>query len=520
MEELKINSNKEFADSFLGCIVANEDQEGTGEKENVTVKLYATIKEKDQKIAEVSEKNEQLIEEVRRLTRISLERAEVDLQNKELKRLTDAKVKEHEALLEQMTKIETTVSVKEKEICSLKGKLEDAQAHQESTEYELSLMRKTLKQAEQTNDMLNDELECRKHENNKEAQDSTYAQLCEQLKRKEQEVQYLEENVAYSEHEFGEVLNQLREKERVVELIQTGLTDESAKRLQFQEKLSDVSIENQRLSKQVTDLTAQLERSRTLPKCSPSVSFDGIDPNLNVVSPEEVSSNKENESKKEIPCIFEVRGEGRCNRGVNCVFDHTFDPKIRHDAEVVKQLIEETSKKYNKCALEMVDKVCPRKDDGCPFPHKKVPSPSTLGIRVCFRELMQEGSCFRGAENCKFSHKISMEQRNDEGFVEKVRKVKDEKASKCVNEFNLVGSCTKKLCCPFSHSITEEDRKNPVMKKKMLEKRSSFHEKKANPAKPTNTSDHQKESIVNEGAQGLLMQMMSKVIELLERKNP
>ena len=130
---------------------------------------------------------------------------------------------------------------------------------------------------------------------------------------------------------------------------------------------------------------------------------------------------------------------------------------------------------------------------------------------------MREGSCFRGEGKCKFSHKISPEQRADESFIENVRKIKDEKASKCINEFNQAGSCTKGLFCPFSHNISDNDRQNKLMKKKMADKRSSFHNNKT----VKNTSSSGKEvNTNNSGSENQMVQLMSKVIELLERNSP
>ena len=60
-----------------------------------------------------------------------------------------------------------------------------------------------------------------------------------------------------------------------------------------------------------------------------------------------------------IPCIFEVKEVNGCSRGGNRKFDHKFDPKIRGDVEAVKELLQKTSKRINKCAVEMVDGKCP-----------------------------------------------------------------------------------------------------------------------------------------------------------------
>ena len=85
---------------------------------------------------------------------------------------------------------------------------------------------------------------------------------------------------------------------------------------------------------------------------------------------------------------------------------------------------------------------------------------------------MQEGSCRRG-ERCIFSHKITREQREDISFVETIQKEKDEKASKCLNEYREKGSCRNGVKCPFSHRISEEDKKNKELQKKMTKTRNT-----------------------------------------------
>ena len=83
---------------------------------------------------------------------------------------------------------------------------------------------------------------------------------------------------------------------------------------------------------------------------------------------------------------------------------------------------------------------------------------------------MEKGSCSRGEKNCRFSHKISEEERVDVNFLQAQREVKDERASKCINEFQGKGFCRRKDRCPFSHKITEEDRINDALKKSMEER--------------------------------------------------
>lgn len=55
-------------------------------------------------------------------------------------------------------------------------------------------------------------------------------------------------------------------------------------------------------------------------------------------------------------------------------------------------------------------------------------------------------------------------------FVNQALKEKEEKASKCMNQFRKIGSCYRRGKCPFSHKITDEDRQNKDIKKSMNNK--------------------------------------------------
>ena len=71
---------------------------------------------------------------------------------------------------------------------------------------------------------------------------------------------------------------------------------------------------------------------------------------------------------------------------------------------------------------------------------------------------------------CRFSHQISQEQRRDADFLQSQIKEKDERASKCLNEYKKKGSCFRKDKYSFSHKINEEDRGNEETKRRMLER--------------------------------------------------
>ena len=91
---------------------------------------------------------------------------------------------------------------------------------------------------------------------------------------------------------------------------------------------------------------------------------------------------------------------------------------------------------------------------------------------------MEKGSCQRGEKRCRFSHKITDEQRNNDVFVENHIKEKDEKASKCLNEFRARNSCRNGNKCPFSHKISDDDRDNNDMRRKMEERCEAMKKRK------------------------------------------
>ena len=133
--------------------------------------------------------------------------------------------------------------------------------------------------------------------------------------------------------------------------------------------------------------------------------------------------------------------------------------------------------------------------------------------RVCFRELMEERSCKRKNGKCRFSHKISEEQRNDPSFVEQARRLKDEKASKCINEFVADKKCHRGLKCPFSHKISEDDRRNSELRKRMADMKNIALGKSNEGMSPD------KCKIVKDGdLKSILLTLMEDVKELKEKQ--
>ena len=178
-----------------------------------------------------------------------------------------------------------------------------------------------------------------------------------------------------------------------------------------------------------------------------------------------------------------------------CKFDHKFASEARDDSDVRNRILVETSVRIGKCAFEMIQKgSCPG-ESICKVPHNLPRSASVKQDnprRICFRELMKKGSYTWGDKKCRFSHKISDEERNDNNFVASQREEKDEKASKCINEFRGEGCCNRKDQCPFSHKITDLDRNNEALKKSMGERKEIIKKKKEQ-----STEGEQESSVLN-----------------------
>ena len=124
------------------------------------------------------------------------------------------------------------------------------------------------------------------------------------------------------------------------------------------------------------------------------------------------------ESERVSVCIFELREAGSCQRKEKCKFSHDIPVALR-SSEAINKIMEETSIQLGKCAFEMTLKgSC--LGDPCKYEHKysKTSLTSEQGTRICFRELAAKGSC-QWKSQCRFSHKITDEQRNDEVFIQR-----------------------------------------------------------------------------------------------------
>ena len=112
---------------------------------------------------------------------------------------------------------------------------------------------------------------------------------------------------------------------------------------------------------------------------------------------------------------------------------------------------------------------CPKKEEGCPYPHhppekiRRREKPS----KICYKELKMKNSC--GRDKCPFQHDFDDKLRKDEAFLRRIREEKLRRAGKCVNEYRETGSCHNGVDCTFSHVISDEERNDPQLRKKMDE---------------------------------------------------
>ena len=286
----------------------------------------------------------------------------------------------------------------------------------------------------------------------------------------------MKENIEFSENAIKDAKKSLKDESAAVKRLQKQLNDERAQRVKISEECCSLKIDLQ-------EMKTQLQRSRALtilPEKKAELRSEGA------AGAEVEKLDQKQEDRDTVPvnavkdqqvCIFEFRKEGSCLRKEKCKFVHKIPASMREDEEVSKQMMISTSERIGKCAYEMTQRgSCVNKS--CRFAHGKggrVQAPREK--RICFKELVEEGSCHWKSQ-CRFSHQISQEQRRDVDFLESQLKEKDERASKCLNEYRKKGSCLRKDKCPFSHKINEEDRQNEETKSRMQERQAVLKKRK------------------------------------------
>ena len=417
------------------------------------------------------------------------------------------KSKEFNALKNQLTTMEDTVLTKEKELRAAHDDAANNQSMNESLSIENAKLKNILSETEKKNEDLLETVDKLKQA---VPEPCVMEQLLEKNKEKDKEIEDLKENIDFTEKSLGEQLTEkIKAKEQealhLQETLETAkksledskallktetsktrqaqglLKKEQERRIFFQEESSSLSLK-------LAEANAQLGRKRLLMNTSADRSGEKCanesDGSVNM-NDEKNSGTKEaggfeSRTVERSPCIFELKKAGSCLRKDKCKFDHKLS---QTNSEEVSKILVETSSRIGRCAFEMTERgSCPGQPT-CTFSHEK-PIKTVHGTenqpertRVCFRELVEEGSCQWGDAKCRFSHKISAEQRADTNYVQARRKEKDEKASKCIHEFRSVGGCRNKERCSFSHGITEEDRNDAALKENINEKLSVIRNK-------------------------------------------
>ena len=476
--EIKSATHSELASSFLDVMMTEEGEEN--DSDTVTVKGNNLLQQMHDKIKELQS---QVTDNNERMIAVEKERDSFQASVADLKEKLTKKTKEVNGFKTQLSAVEESVLSKENELKSLQTKLSDSDAKTESLLIDNTRLGSTLAEAERKVDELTEKVESLQAVENST---SVINQLTKQLKEKDFEIADLKETAEFTEKSAND---RWKEEAAAGKRLQGFLNEEKKLRVHLEEectilqaKLAEEKVKLERYKELLklaqTDTTTEKANSKETTAASGLVSEKSEEervPNLTDRQGIDVISS----SSGNPPCIFELKADGACLRKEKCKFDHKLASSLRNNPDSVNKILVEISKRTGKCGFEMTQRgSCPGAST-CNTSHTPShPENQDVLRRICFRELMKKGSCTRGDKKCRFSHKISDEERANEDLVHTQRKVKDEKASKCVNEFRREGCCWRKDQCPFSHNISEADRNNEALKKSMDERVGIIKKKK------------------------------------------
>ena len=495
-QELRSKTHSEFASSFLDIMMSEGNEEEDAESCTDNSKVLKQLHEKIRKLEEEEKTYQSIIDEGKKTADSLQENVE------ETCRKLTIKCKEFEALKTQLSSMEVNAVAREQEIKAAHKDQSDMRCRNESLIIENDKLRKALFAADEKNNDLVESNEKLKHV----PAEGVMEQIVQKSKEKDELISQLKENIDFTEKSLEEkVVDKTREKDQQIDLLKETITNQEkllseaktelkkettrtkkAYELVESEKEKRVFYQDQTgsLSLQIRDLETQLKRSRKLQSmCTNNDSV--VDPSNSTTV--QTIENHSREVREEpcpdsgrFPCIFEVKKKGLCLRKEKCKFDHGFVAEVQSNSEKV---LAETSQRIGKCAFEMTEHgSCPG-EEICKTVHQKQVDPSAFQrneTRVCFRELVMEGSCPWGSEKCRFSHKITKDQREDQDYIQAQRKEKDSKASKCIHEFRVKDGCRNKDRCSFSHNISESDRNDEAMKENIKEKLTILKKKQVN----------------------------------------
>ena len=511
--EIKSATHSELASSFLDVLVSEgsdgDDMLADVNESNILQQMHEKIKDLQTQVSA----------NIARILEVEKERDTCQITVTDLKQKLGTKTRDFSGLKTQLSKIEESMISKEKELKDMQSKLADSNETNESLRIDNAKLGSLLTDAEKKIEELSESCE------QSESADNTkilLQQVAGQLKDKDMEIKELKEAVDFSEASVKEAKLNWKQETSAGKRLQGLLNEEKKLRVEMEDECSS-------LQAQLAEEKAKLERYKSLSKISSNKDTAGEgddedkaksshlhtkkDSEVPIVLEKHVEEGNTSKDFEHVPCIFELREDGACQRKDKCKFDHKVASEARNDPNTVNRILTETCARIGKCAFEMTQKgSCPG-ESICKVSHNRPDSVSVKqghGRRLCFRELMTKGSCPWGNAKCRFSHKITDEERNDNNFVASQRQEKDEKASKCLNEFRGKGCCNRKDQCPFSHKISDVDRNNEELKKSMREKTEIIKKKKDKSAVGDN------ESSINNSEEKIFKDMLNLKKELLD----
>lgn len=478
--EIKSATHTELATSFLDALVS----EGSDDCEDSEVDEGSLLQHMHNKIKELQT---QMSASIAKVADVETERDNLQTTVNDLKQKLGTKTKEYSGLKTQLCSVEKSVLSKEKELKDIQSKLADSIAGNESLRVENAKLGAMLANAESKVNELSEETQAPETElkNTKMLLD----QMNGQLKEKDNKINDQKETIEFIEAAKNDAKRQWKEETSAAKRLQGLLNGEKQLRVKAEEECC-------LLQTQLTEVKVKFERYRSLNKLNiinsvkeiprdENATVDHSHINEEVSTPEVMDEQAMQTNKKsgaaQHPCIFELRNEGACLRKDKCKFNHALASSLRDDPIAVSDILSDMSAHTGKCAFEMTQRgSCPG-ESICKSQHNVnqiVPDKQGNLRRICFRELVKKGSCGWGDGKCRFSHKITEQERTDESFVLAKQREKDEKASMCIYEFQGKGFCKRKDHCSFSHKISDQDRNNEVIKKSTLEKIDNLKKKK------------------------------------------
>lgn len=480
--ELKLATHSELGISFLEMSLDDNEEENDepqtrGQRNEAIIKnlyekngaLETMIKDLKGVVLKMEKEKEEIMNDKKTL--ITEKDVAVTKQLEELKKL-QVITKQNNSLRTQMNRLEESLMDKEKQIKIL---------HQESenknnqifllNEYK-EMQESKLQKAEEDRGAITDTHDCVSPES------EMIPLLNSKLTEKENEILDLQETIAYNEKELQDKVKNINVLEQYKEQVQKRLQEETNARADYTSRYAETKIELQKVKGELQAVKSQLVQSRDL-NMLPNLPLIETDNSMkeNSARFEQKLENEEHISNEERdqgvlhvdPCILELGGEGSCPRR-KCNFSHAEAACLRKNQQLKNKKLEELSGKIGWCAFEMGCKgSCPKKEEGCPYPHQP---PEKLRRRekpskICYKELKMKNSC--GRDKCPFQHEFDDKLRKDETFLRRIREEKLKRAGKCVNEYRETGSCHNGVDCTFSHVISDEERNDPQLRKKMDE---------------------------------------------------